>query len=72
MTKKAYIEAPDIMMTEVQLQGIMAGSKTATVEGDPDPLTPDPDPTPGDASGGLSRRRSVWDDEELIEEEQLY
>ena len=69
MTKKAYIEAPDITMTEVQLQGIMAGSTKATVD-DQEALTPDP--TPGDASGGLSRRRSVWDDDELNEEEQLY
>ncbi len=68
MTKKAYIEAPDITMTEVQLQGIMAGSTKATVD-DQEALTPDS--TPGDASGGLSRRRSVWDDPDMIEEEQF-
>ena len=68
MTKKTYTEAPDILMTKVQLQGIMAGSTKATVNG-VDALTPDP--TPGDASGGLSRRHNVWDDEELDQENEF-
>ncbi len=68
MTKKAYTEAPDILMTKVQLQGIIAGSPKATVDGT-DAL--ESESTPGDASGGLSRRRTVWDDEELDQEEEF-
>lgn len=68
--KKTY-QQPVANITALETIAIMAGSTKATIEGDPDPLTPDPDPTPGDASGGLSRRRSVWDDPDMIEEEQF-
>jgi len=65
MTKKAYTEAPDILMTKVQLQGLMAGSPKAKV-GEEEIL--DYESTPGDASGGLSRRRTIWDDDQPSDE----
>ena len=67
MTKKAYIEAHMTFVVEVQPQNMIAGSKTATVDGE---QALDYDPTEGDASTGLSRRRKdLWEDEE---EEELY
>ena len=67
MTKKAYIAAPTTRIVEMQLQHFIAGSRKAIVDNEE---TLEYDPTEGNASGGLSRRRrNVWDDEE---EEELY
>ena len=65
--KKSYHQ-PATDITVLETMNIMAGSTMATVDGE-DALTPDP--TFGDASGGLSRRRSVWDDPDMNEEEQF-
>lgn len=65
--KKTYHQ-PATDITELETMNIMAGSTKATVDGD-EALTPDP--TSGNASGGLSRRRSVWDDPDMNEEEQF-
>ena len=67
--KKTYLQ-PVADITALETIAIMAGSTKATVDGGTEPGL-EPDPTQGDASGGLSRRRSVWDDEELNEEEQF-
>ena len=62
MTKKAYIEAPMTYVVELQTATFIAGSKGATVDGQKEL---DYDPTEGNASGGLSRRKvDVWEDEE--------
>ena len=62
MTKKAYTEAPMTCVMEMQLQNLMAGgSATVNVDGS---QALDYESTEGDASGGLSRHHSVWDEEE--------
>ena len=65
MTKKAYDAAPTVAVAEILPTVILAGSPKVTVD-DGDALTYDD--TPGDASGGKSRRHDVWEDQE--EEEQ--
>jgi len=61
MTKKEYIAAPDITITEIQTATLMAGSTNAVVDGE-DNLNYDS--TPGDASNGLARRRKdIWEDD---------
>jgi len=63
MAKKTYYVAPAITETEILPTVILAGSPSATVDGTEDKINYDP--TPGDASGGLARRRhDVWEDEE--------
>lgn len=67
MIKKAYTAAPAILVTEVQLQSLMAGSPKVVIEGEDDPIVYDP--TPGNAGGGLSRRqRDLWEEEEEDDE----
>ena len=65
MTKKTYYAAPTVDVAEILPTVILAGSPKATVDNE-EVLTYDD--TPGDASGGKSRRHDVWEDQE--EEEQ--
>ena len=70
MTKKDYLK-PAMTVTDIDLHvQILAGSvQTTGLDGED--LTQDE--TPGDSwNEGMSRRRNrnVWDDEELMEEEQ--
>lgn len=60
MMKNLYI-CPSTQVVLVQLEAMIAAS--AKVDGN-DALTPNPDPTPGDASTGKTRRKDIWDDEE--------
>ena len=65
MKKKAYIAAPMVHVEKINLNNMIAAS--ATVDG-LEGLTYDP--TEGNASGGLSRRRNnLWDDEDFTDEE---
>ena len=66
MTKKAYLAAPTTQIFQVNAGQLMAGSPKVVIEDD----TLTYDDTPGNASGGLGRRRNdVWEDD-FEEEEQ--
>ena len=66
MTKKEYMK-PELQVIRIQHQcHILAGSVQTTGLGENENLTQDD--TPGDAwDDALSRRRSVWDEEEVYD-----
>ena len=66
MNKKNLYICPSTQVVLVQLEAMIAAS--AKVDGN-DALTPNPDPNPGDASTGKSRKYDIWADPE--EEEEL-
>ena len=66
MNKKNLYICPSTQVVLVQLEAFMTGSAKATVDNQP---ALDSDPTPGNASGGLSRRKDIWTDPEEEEEE---
>ena len=68
MTKKDYLK-PAMTVSEIDMNiQILAGS-VQTTGLDNDNL--EQDETPGDSwNEGMSRRRNVWNDEELMEEEE--
>ena len=60
MTKKAYLAAPMTQIIKVHAQQLMAGSPKVVIDDE----NLNYDDTPGDASGGLGRRRNdVWEDD---------
>ena len=63
--KNLYI-SPDTDMVLIQTQQFIAIS--GKVEGSTTPGLSE-EPTPGDASGGLSRRKDIWTDPEEEEED---
>ncbi len=67
MTKKAYIAAPTIEVSCMQLQSMIAVSGPSTTINDEE--GPQYDPTPADASNAVSRRgNDVWEDLDFVEE----
>ena len=67
MNKRNLYICPSTQVVLVQLEEMITTSNTkATVDGT-DALTPDP--TPGHAGGGLSRRKDIWTDPEEENEE---
>ena len=64
--KKSYI-MPAVTATAVQMQPLMTGSNTTGSQVFTDPATEGADPN----EKGLSRRRSVWDDEDEQAEEEF-
>ena len=67
MTKKIYMQ-PTMTVTDVDLKVQILTSSVQTTGLDDDNL--EKDDTPGDAWSDAMSRRSVWDNEELLEDEE--
>ena len=70
MTKKVYMK-PELQVTQIHTIQMLATSVQTTGLGDNDNLSQDE--TPGNSwNDAMSRRRNrnVWEDEELLEEEE--